>query len=244
MTDWGIPDWLEQNAYGDTKRWSEHRWRWEFTRRRADCRNDFETYKDKTVRHLEDVRAREVEQSPDAKRGRLLRPDEPGFVAQFIPGCYEKYGLRSLPNPAIGDQPFHVIMFEKRDWGVLSVPEEEENSGDPDRDDQQPLLERRFLKTTQAVLILDLTAPLRDQWKAARQLLEWKQKSTVGQLVRPGKKHPTKWLCYLRVLDAKESGASLSKIAKSGVLNGRQDDPQCARDVLEAAKALCFKWPA
>ena len=98
-------------------------------------------------------------------------------------------------------------------------------------------------RETDAVIVFDLTAPLRDQLKGAQELLEWKQKQKMGELLGSGKKHPLKWLTYLRVLDAKESGASLAKIAKSGALIGTRADPHAARDVLEQAKALCFKWP-
>jgi hypothetical protein len=227
MTNWGIPNWRDPNAYGDTKRWSECRWRWEFIRRRDDCRKDFSTHKDETVRFFEDASAREIARSPDAKRGRLLRPDERGFVAQ-VPDCYKKYGLNNLPNPAVGDQPFYVIMFRKRGPKMVMFPEDSIRS---------------HFETTDSVVIFDLTAPIGDQLEGARQLLEWQQQDKLGHAVRPGKKHPAKWLSYLRALDAKESGASLSQIAKSGLLIGRREDPQSARDVLKQATALCFKWP-
>jgi hypothetical protein len=75
MADWGIPSWLDQRAYGDTKRWSEYRWRWEFIRRRQDCREDFLAHKDGTVRFYEKIYANRKVQYP----GRILRPDEPRF---------------------------------------------------------------------------------------------------------------------------------------------------------------------
>ena len=223
MTDWGIPNWLDQHAYGDTKRWSEYRWRWEFIRRRQDCREDFLAHKDGTVRFYEEVYAN--------RKGRILRPDEPGFVAK-VPGCYERYGLANLPNPAISDQPFYIIMFRKRGPSLLMGPEDGTNS--------------RF-KTTEAVVIFDLTAPIGDQVKGARELLKLQQEDKLGHIVHPGKKHPTKWLTYLRTLDAKESGASLTQIA-TDVLSwtkghARTDPAQWARDTVNQAEALCFKWP-
>ena len=103
MSNWGIPDWLDPGAYGNTKQWSRWRWRWEFTRRRDDCRKDFLRHTEETVPVPEKVRAECAFCAPlGTKRPRLLRPDEPGFVAS-VPGCYEKYGLHTLPNPAIGD---------------------------------------------------------------------------------------------------------------------------------------------
>jgi hypothetical protein len=224
VSNWGIPDWRDPSAYGDTGRWSEFRWRWEFIRRRDDCRKDFLAHKDETVRFFEEVHAHR--RTPDGKR--LLRPDEPGFVAQ-VPGCYEKYGLINLPNPAIGDQPFYIIMFRTRGPRLLMWTEDG--------------IKTRFSETTDAVMVFDLTAPIGAQVKGARELLEWRQKDKLGHVVEPGKKHSTKWFSYLRVLDAKESGASLSQIAKSGVLVGRREDPQSARDVWNAANALRFKWP-
>ena len=95
--NWGIPDWTDECAYGDVSRWSEYRWRWEFTRRRSDCRADFRAHKDETARFFDCLRALEIKRSPGAKRGRLLRPDEPGFTAQ-VPNCYEKYGLNSAAH--------------------------------------------------------------------------------------------------------------------------------------------------
>ena len=48
MTDWGIPDWRDRSAYGDTRAWSESRWHWEFIRRREDCREDFLAHAEKS----------------------------------------------------------------------------------------------------------------------------------------------------------------------------------------------------
>jgi hypothetical protein len=146
MIDWGIPNWLDQCAYGNTKRWSENRWRWEFIRRREDCREDFLAHKDGTVRFYEEVYAKM--QYP----GRILRPNEPGFVAR-VPGCYERYRLANLPNPAIGDQPSYIIIFRKR--GPLLMDPEDGING-------------RF-KTTEAVVVFDLTAPIGDQVAAGAQ---------------------------------------------------------------------------
>lgn len=224
--DWGIPDWLDPGSYGDTKQWSEFRWRWEFTRRRDDCREDFLAYKDEAERFHQQVPADEILRWLGVERGdRRLRPDEPGFTAP-VPHCYEKYGIGRLPNPAIGDQPFYVLIFRKRRPVMVMFPEDGVD-----------------VEETDAVIKFDVTAPLDYQLEGARQLLEGKQKSKLGHLVRPSKKHPGKWLRYLRVLDARESGATFSVIEQSGILKGLREEPQAARDVFQQARALCFKWP-
>jgi hypothetical protein len=235
MTDWGIPDGRDVNAYGDWERWSDDRWRWEFTRRRADCREDFEAHKGETVAWHERIVARlfeRFEHSPDAiQRVRLRRADEPGFTAQ-VPCCYEKYGLDSLPSPAIGDQPSEVILFRKRGpW--MMVPDDGRIN--------------RLFQQTDAVINFDLTAPVEAQLKVAKQLLEDAQKHEIGQLVLPGRLCRDKWLRHLRVLDAKESNASNMQIAKD-VLgwtkdSARSDPKDLARDAVWRAETLRDNWP-
>jgi len=233
MTNWGIPNWLDLDSYGDTSPWSWNRWRWEFTRRREDARADFLAHKDETVRiHQEVMRLMEG-------RGGL-RPDQPGFAAS-VPDCHKKYGISQLPNPAIGDQPFYVIVFHKRRPAKVTLPKPAEVTY-PEGPATEDEIDRRGLEETDVVIKFDVTAPLNDQWKRVRPLLVAEQERRVGHIVSRGKKHPTKWLTYLRVLDARESGASYAEIVQSGILNGRSD-AQAARDVFEQARALCFKWP-
>jgi hypothetical protein len=230
MNVWGIPDWTNERAYGATKCWSESRWRWEFTRRRQDCRKDFLGHKDETYRLWEGFYAR----SPKAKQRRMLRPDEPGFTADVF-DCCKKYGLLGLPNPAIGDQPSSVLRFLKAGRSLII------GRGNARSHDMTMI---RLYERNVAVVI-DLTAPIGKQLAGIRQLLEWQQRKKIGHLVRSGKKHAAKWLTYLRVLDARESGASLSQIAKTVLKpEARADHAQLARDVLKQAEALCFKWPS
>ena len=44
MNEWGIPDWRDAQAYGDTSKWTIYRWRWEFYRRRSDLRECFDAH--------------------------------------------------------------------------------------------------------------------------------------------------------------------------------------------------------
>jgi hypothetical protein len=220
-SNWGIPDWLDSSSYGDTKQWSAHRWRWEFMRRHEDCRAD--AHKDGT-----DWFDQEGGSGFSFDGDRRLRPDEPGFVAA-VPNCYKKYGLRGLPNPAIGDQPIHIIWFLERRPEMVPYPWDG--------------IDGSLFDDTDVVIKFDITAPIGDQLERARQFLEAEQDLRVGHLVESGKKHPAKWLTYLRTLDAKENGASYAEIAQSGVLNGRREDAQAARTVLQQAQALQFKWP-
>jgi len=218
VTDWGIPDWRDPTAYGDTKRWSEFRWRWEFTRRREDCRADF-------LAHKEDIahKWRFLDEVP-------LQPHERGFVAKF-PGCYEKYGLIGLPNPAIGDQPLRYIMVHEVYPRQILF------------DAQGRLLAQETVLETEAVLVFDLSASIDNQLEIGKGLLKWLHEVKFGRPVSR-RRHPDKWLRYLRVLDAKESGASWSQIGKAGVLgNLSRGGAHAARDAWNQADALRFNWP-
>jgi hypothetical protein len=140
--------------------------------------------------------------------------------------------LADLPNPAIGDQPFYIILFRKRSPKLLAHTEEGINE---------------CFKPTEAVVIFDLTAPIGDQVEGVREMLKCQQQLKLGYIVHPAKKHRTKWLTYLRTLDAKENRASLTQIA-TGVLgwtkeHSRTDPAQWARDTVKQAEALCFNWP-
>jgi hypothetical protein len=60
--------------------------------------------------------------------------------------------------------------------------------------------------------------------------------------VRAPKHHPKKWLTYLRALDARASGASLSQIAEILPNHLGRRDAKAAHNVLEQAEALSFRF--
>jgi hypothetical protein len=96
--EWGVPDWRDEAAYGDVKRWHFDRWRWEFSRRREDLREYFDQRLE-----LESKRVSENRRS-------LWRPHDPGFVVQTDAQAAQRFGyLHGLPNPRIGDQPEWAI---------------------------------------------------------------------------------------------------------------------------------------
>jgi hypothetical protein len=91
---------------------------------------------------------------------------------------------------------------------------------------------------TDCLLRIDIYAPLDEQLSAARlKLHEW-QKEFLGGVVKK-KRHVSKWLSYLRTLDAKASGASWSEIAS--IHRDTAATPQTARDIWKAADRLRFK---
>lgn len=91
---WGLLDWLDPQSYGNTKTWSEDRWRWEFTRRRQDYRTDFDLEQKRNVTIAEDLRKAD----PELIVG-MLGPTETAVSGALA----KKYGLvfPRLPNPRI-----------------------------------------------------------------------------------------------------------------------------------------------
>ena len=223
MNDWGLPDWRDPSAYGDTNKWEFMRWRWEFYRRRDDLRAAF------------NARAQDRYKACVANYGvaHTLKPDEPGFTAQAY--TTDGFGYASIPNPRISDQPGSII-FSVLDYpgGYARFTAGTERPVDVDGNSCGHILEER-----EAGAIFDLTKPLAEQISLAKDFLERAQIEIQGRKIRK-RRHPIKWLGYLRTLDAREAGASWAEIAALHPNTAQTE--QTARDIWEAADALRFQF--
>lgn len=92
--------------------------------------------------------------------------------------------------------------------------------------------------------MFDLSLEIEPQLVQWRKYLALLQEEWHGRVIRR-RKHPDKWLRYLRVLDARECGASWREIAEA-VLGGQNvaASEQSAHQVHQAARDLMFNWPA
>ena len=208
---WGVPNWKSVEGYGKTEEWGTDRWRWEFVRRRDDVRKAF----DETAVSTYSSQVTFFHDAPEMIRGtEPKKPDEPGFVARHP--LAKTIGLTNLPNPRIGNQPFHAIAFN--DW---------------------PEAVTQFLSEKPPVgferVDFDLNKPLEPQLKFAKQFLREAQVELHGKALQ-SRKQTAKWLGYLRTLDARESGASWSEIS---ILHPHTvQTEQTSRDKWNAADAL------
>jgi hypothetical protein len=218
MNEWGLPDWRDARTYGETTVWSRTRWRWEFARRREEVRIAFNSLAKPTF----DWRMRTAE--AEGSTSRPLHPDEPGFITS--PLEYPLFGFEALPNPAISAQPHKVLDFCVSALGRVTVYPYEAYGGrtlpvdNPD----------------QLTIVFDLSQPLADQLEDAKTKLEKAQRSRFGKkIVR--RLHPAKLLIYLRVLDAREAGASWAQI--SAILpDYLRSGKDTARNVWEQARGV------
>lgn len=154
MNEWGVPDWLNEAAYGDTTSWSLNRWRWEFLRRRSDLREEFDLKKCESYEHK--LRFCQVTgRNPES----VSKPEEPGFQVFSSILDWE------LPNPRIGDQPEIAISWR---WPERSI-----------REFTSETAPKGFQRVD-----FDLNQPIEPQLKAVKKLLSDMQEHEVGRKVQ------------------------------------------------------------
>ena len=230
MSEWGTPDWRDASAYGDTSTWSLPRWRWEFFRRREDVRAFFDgrcadTYQGE-LRYWQYAQTNLALASHYASPP--LHPNDPGFVVRCTIEEAATFGLNGIPNPRIGEQPWHIISPNRTDGieGMVWVRKGEESSS-------------LGIKPHQIGFAFALNKPIAAQLAQAKVLLLEMQAEKYGKPLQV-RKHQMKWLGYLRALDAREANATWEGIA-SLVPHTAQTE-HSGRDTWEQARALCFNF--
>lgn len=230
-TEWGLPDWQDALTYGDTDSWEFMRWRWEFSRRRQDLRDAFDARAKETYEFYVDLYS-DPQNAHLYGVGRTLEPHEPGFTAQSYEG--DGFGYAGIPNPRISEQPSRVT-FSSLDYPGGHVRFNYGWQKSVDGDPCRPVVEEH-----EVAAMFDLTKPLGEQLAAAKDFLERAQIKMQGQRVQK-RRHKSKWLIYLRVLDGRECGATWSEIAHI-LPNSTARTEQNARDTWEQASALRFNF--
>lgn len=232
--DWGIPDYLDAGAYRDTDNWSLKRWRWEFTRRRADFRSDFLARYNETY---EKYCAWAADPKNEIYFGRKpIAPGEPGFEADTHVEQVEKYGC-PLFDPRIADHGSRLRFQPPLGRSAMA------RGGGAGLNSTATSV---TLADGVLALSIDLDRPIGDQIKHAEWVAKEHQRLRHGALV--GRRtRPALWPDYLRTLDAREAGASWRTIYDR-VLSptGRYSDKnpeKTASDVWEAARSLQFNFP-
>ena len=235
LNEWSIPNWRDAETYCSTNNWTLYRWRWEFLRRRSDLREFFDRWAD-------DTHQKELECNVG------LGPCDAGFFAfgtdAFQREVSKKFDYLGIPNPRIGLQPSGAILprsqlFKRtrlingaqphaRVRGVLEVIHE-----------RSAARFETWLEPLEMMIQFDLDKPIQGQIGEAHELIRSHQKRLHGKLVVK-RQHRTKWLGYLRTLDAREAGASWSEIAALHPATAQTE--QSASATWEQAKVLCFNF--
>jgi len=246
VNEWGLPDWRDAAAYGDVDAWPVYRWRWEFLRRREDYRTDFDRLAGQTYEREKAARCN-IRGTPQeiaylkakfASMGPPLTPDQPGFSAldfddEYL-SLYRKYATSGLLNPRTSDQPDNLL--RRFDTAGAEIPYRVGRStatlhGKP--------IDSLPIWAGQMAILFDLERPLPEQIESARKLLRNAQNDFCGKHVQK-RPRPDKWLTYLRVLDARESGATWAEAAT--ILATGSKNVQSARDTWTQARSCGFNF--
>jgi hypothetical protein len=92
-----------------------------------------------------------------------------------------------------------------------------------------------WLEPHEMAIKFDLNSPIAPQLKEAREMLRATQKDIHGKHLQT-RQHHSKWLSYLRVLDARAQNKTWREIAET--IPMIKPTPQTARDVWNQARSL------
>lgn len=261
--EWGIPDWRDASAYGEVNRWTFNRWRWEFYRRREELRDAFVKVAENDKAFFGEKDFRYTDRPAKGTLGHFLYVDRSRAVQEYLGYLFR------LPDPSVSNHPEDLLRSPS--VGFLTdfvTPLTWESTLDimgeyfrELNEEDKACLEKNFRKTSpmlcgeeRAVISFDLTRPIADLVREAKTILSNIQRMQGINVTPSKRRHPTKWLAYLRTLDAREAGASWAEITENlyaqGVLDRRKNPsggycappPQAARDMWEAANTLRFNF--
>ncbi len=217
------PDWTDGSTYPQSDRLNDIFWRWEFLRRRADYRQDWEKYFQATYEY--DVACADDPNYPTRYRKKVFSPDHPAFKAR-MPNSLEKYHLSGLPNPAL-PKPW-MLSFDSN-YGRIYFGQGPDWLGGGEEISL-------CLSEWRVAVVFDLKTPLLAQIdKVKTDLLEWQDHQVGRNLDR--RKCRDEWPLYLRVLDGVELGVSFREIGNR-LLDNQEDDVGEAR-IAQLYKQAC-----
>ncbi|MCB1347230.1 MAG: hypothetical protein KDK11_00755 [Maritimibacter sp.] len=242
MNHWGIPDWRDPQAYTGNESWKLGRWRWEFLRRWSDYREEFE------VALSEQSDALAVPAGATLDKGHLTGGELRAWP--FLDWRARRYGLSEFLDPVISDWFYWIPDFPD---GVR-IDGRSGKDIEVGRDNRPVVFDADYV----LAISFDVRRPLAQQIKKASEYLKGYQKglfaeealrdgvepgadlwSEVRRRTAPRKLHRTKWLGYLRAIDARADGASLNDIAEHVLPHhhGRRD-AKAAHNLLTQAVAI------
>jgi len=182
-----MPDWKSDAEYAFAKKLSRAGWAWEFMRRNPRYRADYG--------RIANARAHLPRAGHFFKGGKAFEIDR---LARASGAHWGQ--LEAIADPANDRVPAFFLHAPVQPNGE----QVDAFFCDPDSSGQ---FEQ---KPEFATLVFDVRRPLRQQIQRARVLLQCRQEAQP--LIKPVRSAPIQWQLYLRVLDAKEAGASSGQV--------------------------------
>ena len=228
MAGWGVPDWSQGKSYPAPDELPDDLWRWEFLRRNPEYRDDWEIYAWETYATLTGF---PYDQSPDA----VLTPNNEEFVAD-IPHSERRYGLKMCPNPRNPRPNVGNLVFENCNVVLKEGEGPRWLEGGWRQDVSVP---EGFV-----LVQFDLATPWSKQEAAAKYQFESLQRARgyTPKSERP-KRTRMNWPIYLRLLDARDQGASWREIAATIWPNQQKDSANISKMYWDQARPLSCNWP-
>lgn len=230
MTPAWLPDWQDSDAYPAPDDLTVNQWRWEFTRRRQDYQDDWEVYAPPSHRQAAEIHSQAGLPVPEGYSTWFEVP----FESAEMPESEEKYGMCQLHDPAKPE--IHAGYFSTSRTPSLVTQTEH-------------LSQAQLHEEHLAHYSFDLRKPIKPQIENARKHLEETQIDLVG---KPDSRrlHKAKLPLYLRVLDARRSGATFEEIGTVVLEDqpgswdwGPSEFAARAKQIFDAAESLMFNWP-
>jgi hypothetical protein len=231
MKKWGFPDGSDRSSYPDNEdRWSDGRWRWEFTRRREDYCEDFEKAAAAKVKILKAMEPLDEKYDPED-----LNPDNPNQIAGGDGDeCLRKYGLHFLLHPKFDFEQLPVCFCDSPGPAGLWLGSGKRHA---------PVVQTVPLPDGFATVVVDLSKKLEPQIREMTTRLLVVQKKMFGE-ISGRRKHRGTWIRYLRVIDRRTAGATLNDLADIAATEEGDNSVQNAHQVWDAARHLMFNWPS
>ena len=197
--NWGVPDWHDEEAYPNPDDLTLTEWRWEFLRRTNDYREDFLLHVEEELKRHRSVTG---EEHPVAA-------NSPDFCPRML-GSERKYGVYYLRNPAASGPGLGQFA---RTYGRVFT------------DVTRGVLPKLLEEDQRIVITFDLTKPIQPQLDTAKEIFERHQRGE-SVIIRPRRRHRVKWSLYLRVIDARDAGATWEEIGEIILLPDPDETPQ------------------
>jgi hypothetical protein len=223
QNEWGVPDWHDAAAYPRPNDLSDRLWRWEFIRRMKDYRDAW----DRASKIEYEIECRMAEEAGRDK-ARILQPDDFYFVVNTAvwsnPAQYQdliKYNINPFYNPRVA-----VPRLFRDGPIVFGLPGSEYSDEQGGCFLSQPKAEYRRdpvgIRPGWAIVHFDLSEPIDTQLERAKKRLQEVQEdfleevSLVDRLKQKSarRQRKKKWPSYLRVLDARDAGATYEVIGR------------------------------
>ncbi len=230
---WGCPIWQNEAAYSDATDWDERQWAWEFKRRHYSTRNifQFRLYRQLNIQNPLGKNSERADLFTSLIfRDRVMwREEHRDTIIEFNGPDSANFGLTHLPNPLYSDA------LTKCDAATSSLHQNLAlrtiRFHDIVNRELNEFGESGLLGVTQIAVIFSPNQPIEPQLVGLEDHIKKFRRVESRDLK---KRHVGKWLRYLRILDAREQGASWSECARH-LLKGTAATPQTAADTYKQA---------